>query len=390
MIKKIKAIIKYIYHKIYNSFIAHIKIQNIIFFEGAPDFQDSSRYIYEEMIRRKWNYRYAMYWAVDRPEDFREYRVDNTYFVKKGSKKWETISQRSRILLSCNYPFYKTILRNDQLYIHLGHGCAFKSCGSLIFAPKSTTYVNILSMYNADIEAKINNVPIEKIIALGNARNDVFYIKKDIDVHKLFPDSDFKKLIMWLPTFRQNISKTRIYSSIKIPIIHTINEAKTVNEIAKAEKVLLVIKPHFNQDLSEIEIYDFSNLKIIKDKYLFDRNLSLYELLSQSDALITDYSSVLQDYLNANKPIGLCWEDFDEFNEKEGFDIDIQPIRESGEIINTIKDMEHFIKNISYGFDEKKMNRQKLNILVNPYQDGKATERMINFIESWLSKRKLL
>lgn len=370
-------------------YLSKVPLRNIIFFESAPDCSDSARVIFDEMISKGWNKRYKMIWAVDHPENFDNWVCANTQFVKKGSAKWRRLSQRSKILLSCNYTFYKTVSRDDQLYIHLGHGCAFKSCGKYVYLPTSMTFFNRMSNYNIEVEAKVTNTPVEKIITLGHARNDIFYKNNSCDPQSIFGSRSFDKLIMWLPTFRQNKTNTRIYSSIALPILHTVQDAIELNEFAKDYKVLIVLKPHFNQSLANIKMYNLSNLIVIDDAFLARKGTSLYPLLAKADALLTDYSSVFQDFLNAGKPIGLCWEDYEEFNEKDGFDIDIGPIKDAGEEILSIKDLMNFISRVSAGEDMKKEKREKLNHLVNPYQDGCSCERMISFIDGWIHKSSI-
>ena len=49
------------------------------------------------------------------------------------------------------------------------------------------------------------------------------------------------------------------------------------------------------------------------DEYLKEKEIKLNQILSATDALITDYSSIYYDYLLTDKPIGLTINDIDEF-----------------------------------------------------------------------------
>lgn len=356
-------------------------LENIIFFEGVPDFSDNSRFVFDEMIERGWNKKYKMLWAVNAPEDFESINIENVYFIKKESKEWENYTYKSRVLLSCNFPFFKAADRNDQLYIHLCHGAIFKSCGNFLKLSQNVSYVNTISDYNINVEAATYGVNKERIISLGYPRNDIFYSKSKIDLHDVFDTHSFSKCIVWLPTFRQNHLSTRIYSSISQPIIHNANDAEIINNYAKSKDILIVLKPHFNQNMDSIKKMELSNLLIIDDNYLVEKGVILYQVLSSSDAMITDYSSVFYDFLNADKPIGLCWEDFDEFNEKNSFDIDTKQISDASVIINNMNQFLDFVDDISNNVDKKREKRQKLNYLYNPYQDGKSSKRVVDFIE---------
>lgn len=360
-------------------------IEDIIFFESAPDFSDNSRFVFEEMIRRDYNRNYKLFWAVENPEKFKDYDIPNVSFIKKFSKEWKEYTYKSKVLISCNQLFYKAICRPDQICVHLCHGTVFKSCGPHVYLPNRIDYVNYISHdFMKEIGPRINNISKEKAIFLGYPRNDIFFDEK-IDIHNVFPENSFDKCIVWLPTFRQNKANTRQYSSISQPIIHNVEDAKILNDYAREKNILIVLKPHFNQNMDAIKKVQLENLLIIDDEYLFEKGVILYQVLAASDAMLTDYSSVYYDYLNADKPIGLCWEDFDEFNERDGFEVDLEPIIASSEMVNTMDDMYRFIDNISNGVDLKRVERNKYNDLVNPYHDGNSSKRVVDFIEEKLS-----
>lgn len=382
----IKTFLKKTRDKIKWNIISRIPLKDYIFLESAPDFSDNSRFVFEEMIKRGLNRKYKMIWAVDHPEKFVDYDVLNVSFIKKFSKEWKKYTYKSKVLISCNGFFYEAVGRSDQLFIHLCHGTILKSCGSLLHLPKSVDYVNFISYdFMNEIGPRVYNVSKEKAVFLGYPRNDIFFNNK-IDIHNVFPENNFDKCIVWLPTFRQNKTNTRQYSSISQPIIHNVEDAKVLNDYAREKNVLIVLKPHFNQNMVSIKKVELNNLLIIDDDYLFEKGVILYQVLAASDAMLTDYSSVYYDYLNADKPIGLCWEDFDEFNERDGFEVDLEPIIASSEIVNTMEDMFKFVDNISLGIDNKKDARDRYNDLVNYYHDGNSSKRVVDFIEEKLSK----
>ena len=110
-----------------------------------------------------------------------------------------------------------------------------------------------------------------------------------------------------------------------------------------------------------------------------------YEILAAVDALLTDYSSVYWDYLNANRPIGLCWEDYDEFEKLNGFLINTNIIRNASEIVCTMEDFSRFLCDLHNGKDPHREERQKLNEFVN-VSKGNASNNVVDAVRAFLKE----
>lgn len=370
-----------------NRFIAHYKLQDTIFFEGVPDFRDDARLVYDEMIRRGIHKKYKMLWAVEHPELFSDLPEYNTFFIKKGSDEWIRYSRTSKVLLSCNQTFYKAVKRKGQINYYLGHGAVFKNCGSYMRKGAAINYVNIISeelKKESEIDQQCSS---DYFTYFGLPKNDLFYGDK-VDLHAIFEDHSFKKCVIWMPTFRQNLSGNRVYSSIAQPIIHNVDDALIVNEIAKEKEVLVVLKPHFNQNMKAIKEMKLSNFLIVNDTYFSKRGVMMYEVLAAADGLLTDYSSVYWDFLNANKPIGLCWEDYEEFMEKCGLNINPEMVRCAAEMVNNMADLKQFLTNISSGIDVKREERGLLNKKINGRTAGKSSKMIVDYLEMLLSGKQ--
>lgn len=63
----------------------------------------------------------------------------------------------------------------------------------------------------------------------------------------------------------------------------------------------------------------FSNIKLCTSEFLAKYNLDIYQILSETDLLITDYSSVYFDYLLLDKPILFLNTDLDQYRNNRGF-----------------------------------------------------------------------
>jgi len=153
------------------------------------------------------------------------------------------------------------------------------------------------------------------IMLLGYPRNDVFEIDYKFDIF-LFPEikilkqykNKFKYIISWLPTQRKALDKT---------ILHLIEESKLdllkLDSFCQKNNILFVFKPHF------------LDMNILSEKIQKYKNLIIYEmadpypLLSYTDILLTDYSSVYFDFLLTQKPIIFAPFDYEAYLSKVNF-----------------------------------------------------------------------
>ena len=226
---------------------------------------------------------------------------------------------------------------------------------------------------------KNNKVKKEKIVPLGFPRNDIL-TNINIDLKKLFKNCDFNKVIVWYPTYRQNRNATVKLSGSTLPLIHDPESAVQLNEVAKNNKVLIVLKPHFAQDLSYVKKSELSNILFIDDKFFVDNNITSYEFVGSCDAMISDYSSIIFDYTLCDKPIGMVWEDIEEYKKSPGISNGVEKYLSCGEKIYTLEELENFVVNVANDVDTTKEERRNVCKQVNYSQDGKNSERVVDFI----------
>lgn len=351
-----------------------------ILLESLPDYADNTGAVYRYIINNNLESKYELVWVVNNPEDM---DASVKSILKNGSRKdryklWYYIS-RSSLLVFCNQSILKVSKKQKSIY--LTHGSVAKKLTAESAMAKDLDYILVQSDYLEDVSVKAYFLTSHtKFLYLGFPRNDDLLLNNNIDRNKLF-NIDFKKLIIWYPTYRQHKTlKHRVHSSISIPIMYSEKEAKIINDVAKENGVLVVLKPHFVQDTSYIENLNLSNIIIINDEFLRANNIRSYQFLNLSDALITDYSSVYYDYLLRDKPIGLTWDDYDEYAEKEGFLVDTEEVFAGGEKIYNTNDFCDFIKNVADGNDILREERNKVKDLTNYYQDANSSKRVAEFI----------
>jgi CDP-glycerol glycerophosphotransferase (TagB/SpsB family) len=204
-------------------------------------------------------------------------------------------------------------------------------------------------------------------------RNDAMFVKNR-KVTKLIKNYD--KFIIWLPTYKKHKNVKELDYKINKNVVQLFkdNELEELNEKLKTLNTLLILKYHPAEDLSKFEGKEFSHLKLWKNEELIDKGISLYSLLGQSDALITDYSSVYPDYLLMDKQVAFIEEDMSLLKNKRGLVFDNIDEYAIGDKLKTKEDFIKFVKNISKGKDKYQKERNKIKDFYHKYQSGNSCE----------------
>lgn len=368
----LKRILRKIVDKLFGNLVF-----NYILLESKPDISDNTCAVFDEMIRRNLNQKYKIIWFVD-DINHTVGKIKNVKYISNSSpiRYWYKFFAKCGI--SCNNKIYS--YRKGQFSMFLGHGIPIKSlrAAEIKMSDKIDVWLStsekMTELFSYEFWADI-----DKGVALGYPRNDAFSMA-ELDLHKYF-DVDFNKVIVWYPTFRQNhgdISASD--SSIALPIIHDDKQAIAINETAKNKKVLIVLKPHFAQDLDYCKDLNLEYIKFIDDDFFFNNDLTSYSFVNSCDALLTDYSSIYFDYMLADKPIGVIWEDYEQYKSRPGFAIDMDYYMQGASKIFTMEDLINFINEIGDSIDLYSNERRKLRDEVHFSTDGQNSKRVVDYI----------
>lgn len=169
---------------------------------------------------------------------------------------------------------------------------------------KNMDYIFVSSDFCVEFFCSAFNFKKDKVLPLGTSRTDLLfeeeYKKRCIfNFYKKYPNLKEKKIILWAPSFRGNVEDLFLkgYDEIK----------KLQKELSYEYEVLIKVHPH------------------LKNKYRIDNcEIPTNELYPVIDLLITDYSSILFDFILLKKKIVLFVPDYDEYKRKRGMYIDIE------------------------------------------------------------------
>jgi len=210
-------------------------------------------------------------------------------------------------------------------------------------------------------------VPSERIIVTGYARHDFLCNRTNEEINifkeRLGVPKEFKNIILYGPTFREEKIAKMPFS--KTNMIELDNFLKESNSI-------LIFKAH--PGVSEIATIDLDNI-VIPDSYLDPQ-----ELLLASDVLISDYSSIMFEFLlTGNKPVISFPYDLEFYQKERGLYYDYLKFIPAP-IVYDIPDLIYHlktIKNWSPKYEEKRRNVCKL---VNTFNDGNSSKRVAEFL----------
>jgi CDP-glycerol glycerophosphotransferase (TagB/SpsB family) len=282
---------------------------------------------------------------------------------------------RCKYLISSHPPndFFPFMWSQKKILINTWHGTPIKS---LFFTDKKETsnslsrikYLNSKTDYfitSSDIEKKIIkkcfDIDSNKIINTGHPRNDVLIQNNNLLRDRYQIKSSY--IILYCPTYRRG--KNTQYFPFKEFNINEFNKYLEKNDIT------ILIRNH---------VYDKTEVQKITSKRLIyfgsDVCSNVYDILSQVDMLITDYSSIFIDYLLLNRPCIFVPYDLDEYLEERGLLFDYEKII-PGEIINSYKDLTDIIIRYKTGtFDDYINKRLKMRDIFHSNQNHNAAQKI--------------
>lgn len=210
---------------------------------------------------------------------------------------------------------------------------------------------------------QILGVPHNRFAITGYPRNDTFINKPlNSNMEMLKKKYEGYKLIIYMPTHR-NYGKKPI----------DIDEFDIIDKVLKDNNYIMVYKPHFNELKNIIDREsDFSNIILAKDQDVWG---DVYSYIHYFDLLISDYSSIVYDFLCANKPIILYTYDLDSFKENDFGIMDYFYSVPAGPTCFTWNEVLNQMTKLLHD-DTWMQKREKCRVMFHPFSDGCNSQRV--------------
>lgn len=346
------------------------------------EFRDNTKALYDYLIENKYYNKYKIICCTNDYKKFSKEKYPNVSFKGNSFGIFE--------YFRCNYVYYsfgKIPIKphKNQKVIQMWHGTPFKAPGTtMIKSAKSKTIFYTHAFAASEMFKPIMCdwflCPLDIIYVNGHPRTDIFFKRND-----KYDFGSYNKLILWAPTFRKSIKLG--YSDVEnaplVPILKN-EELQFIDNYLKEKNIKIIIKLHPLQDLSKYNFVNMTNLILMSHNDFINNDLDLYLLAAQSDALITDYSSIFYDFLLLNRPIAFTEDDISTFEDRRGFSVSDPEKFRPGFRIKTSDDLLSFINDMSLDKDDYKVQRTSINNLVNKFQDGYNSKRALELAGIYL------
>lgn len=253
-------------------------------------------------------------------------------------------------------------ISQDQVRVSVWHGVPYKkmfidynikNLYSALNYQRGYDYMISSSKFYSEKFLKNSMMYGGKILELGTSKMDSNF-KTEIELKNLKKDFGIeKKIVLYVPTFREK-------GKISLPF----DAEKLLDNIG--DEYVLLVKLHYLNELKKI-----NNDRVI-DVTNYD---NIGNLLSISDVVISDYSSVIFDYSLFNRPLILFQYDFEEYNEDRSFMFDINEYVPKEAIVCNCDELYERVANLpDYNLDHMKE-------VFYPLEDGNATQRIVEKID---------
>lgn len=303
---------------------------------------DNAKYVTEELIRRQLSY--ELIFITNAPSEVSS--VPGVQFLKTNSLKAIKALATARVWVESNRKEAFIRKRKGQYYIQLWHGglplkkiegdCSDFLGESYIKRAKWDSQLTDLYISNGRFCTQMYRRAFwftGPILECGTPRNDILF-KNDLNlqdkIKKALKIDRNKKILLYAPTYRgedENNSYNMEFQKIQ----------KAVHKRFGDEWVIIVrlhplVSNHSNDFKYDADLVNGSNYP------------DMYELMSASDILITDYSNTMFEFSMMKRPVFLYTKDLINYKTERGlyFSMDELPFTSALDDAALIRNIENF------------------------------------------------
>ncbi len=347
----------------------------ILLYIASMGIRHSLKPLLDYLIENGYNNKYHIICGIEDMR-FKGEDIENVTYMTKMRAIWHFLHTKHVYYTAGQIPIKPS---KQQKVIHLTHGAVYyKAMGAM--SPINNgdefffNYIITTSEYYRPILVKSYLCAPENVAICNEPVTDLFY-RDDPPKNDLDGDS---KVLVWIPTFRQSDSLGYNNSSAdKALLIFDEADYPVLNAYLKERNIILIVKLHPAQNISNYHLEALSNLRIYTHGQFIKKGYEIYDLMKRSDALIGDYSSASLQYLLLDRPVSFVVPDLEDYKEHRGFIYDEPLDFMPGHIIRTQEEFYGFIDDMAKGKDPFQVERRRVRDLVHQYQDGNACKRVL-------------
>lgn len=376
--------------KLLNFLSRHLWKRNIIILESffGTQYSDSPKAIYLYLKRK--HPEYKLYWNVNRHHVayFKEHHIP--YIVRFGYRGIFKQAQAKYWFTNTRRPFRWQKPQGVKL-IQTWHGTPLKTIGTdvqTVTMPGVTQrkyhqqvirdsarwdYLIAPNQYSYDIMQRAFRKPYAQMISSGYPRNDILHVPDSAQIASIKANLNIDgnaKVVLYAPTWRDNdyVRADEYRADLHLNLEMMLDQLQP--------DTVILIRTHYliaNQlDLSKYgsRVVNVSDYEDIMELYLI------------ANVLITDYSSVMFDFANLQRPMLFFAYDLDEYaDDIRGFYVDYQQtvpgpiVKTNEEVVSTLNDMlvnpNKYVQTAKY---------QDFQAKFTSWEDGRSTERLVEYV----------
>lgn len=359
-----------------------------VFFASIPDFADNARAMYDYMATCGEYSGWQFVWLVSR--DFAAPDLPGVTFIRQPASNWGLDYYRylyhvfTSKYLFCTHSHFAEANPRRQVSVCLWHGTMLKRICAMNEREKDQPkkdqfrYFVAPSEFYVDFFCKSFLCGREQVLVTGYPRIDFLLQESDVLSSLGIKRTEFDKIIVYMPTFRKPVGGGYSDAGGGVQSCIDIDNPDTVARLSaflRQIRCLMLIKWH-PADVRRSSRIEADSMVPISDEMLVKRGLTVYHLLHESDALITDYSSVFCDYLVLDRPIAFDIADMESYAEKRGFVFDKPLDYMPGMKLRSEMDFMAFCKDLIEGRDVYRAERERVRTVFNDFSDGRNARRL--------------
>ncbi|OIJ86369.1 CDP-glycerol--poly(glycerophosphate) glycerophosphotransferase [Streptomyces sp. MUSC 14] len=302
-----------------------------------------------------------------------------TDYVIPGTRRyWETMATAKYLVNNVNFP-NAVVKRPDAIHLQTHHGTPLKRMGldqmEHPAAAKGLDFDALLGRidkWDYSVSANSHSTRMWErayparftSLDYGYPRNDVFYTATADDVRaarRRLGIAPGKKAVLYAPTHRD-------YEAGFTPRLDLAELADRLGE-----DTVLLVRAHYFYGGAASPLTGLRRSGRIIDVSSYD---PVEELCLAADALVTDYSSIMFDYANLDRPIVVYADDWETYRTTRGVYFDLMEDH-PGQVARTQEELTEIFVSGAWRDESAAKARAAFRRRFCEYDDGRAAERVV-------------
>ena len=385
---------KYPLRTAYAEFVKEYQLRdNTILYEafGGRGMIDNPFALFQYLLEKEEYQDYTHIWVLDDFDDNRAQiekyeKYPNVRFVKYKTKEYcKAIATVKYLVNNVSFPSY-FLKREGQVLIDTWHGTPLKNMGFDIPGANISQGNTARNLFSADYivssgpymtetaykkSYKMQNLYEGTVLEEGFPRNDKLFNSDRAEVIQRLQDCGVevtadKKVILYAPTWRgeqYSTPDTDLQDVYKL--LQVMESSVDTNEYQVLVKLHQIVYHYMKENQIE--------LGTAKAKFV-PATMDTSELLSVTDVLVSDYSSIFYDFMLTGRPIFFYVPDMEDFEDYRGlyFGFDNLP----GPAVSSPEKLGELLKDIQDVADSYKEKYENVKAQIGLKDDGNVCKRI--------------